>query len=498
VDLGAIAAAGYEEVKTSRPPRVAILPTGTELVPIGSALKAGDILEYNSLVLAAQVKTWGGTPTRYPIIPDNMDTICRFVEEAAKDHDLILLNAGSSAGAEDFSAQVVEKLGLILVHGVAVRPGHPVILGLVNRNGPSSGQADDRTNPKQIPVIGVPGYPVSAALTGEIFVEPLLAKWLGRNQLELPMTQARLTHKITSPGGDDDYVRVVLGKVGENCLASPLSRGAGIITSLVRADGIVILPQGVQGAEAGEMVDIHLYRPQAELEHTIFCVGSHDMTIDILAQLLSEHDRRLVSANVGSLGGLIALKRGEAHIAGSHLLDPETGDYNLKYIRQYLNGVPVNIYGFVGRKQGLMLKRGNPKGIHGLEDLTRKGVRFINRQRGAGTRVLLDYQLSIGRIKISTIQGYDQEEYTHLGVAAAVASGRADCGLGIPAAAQSLNLDFIPLFDEIYQLIIPRKFAGTSLLSPLFDVIRSSQFKRRVADMPGYDVSRLGILVAEI
>jgi len=498
VDLGAIAAAGYQEVKTSRPPRVAILPTGTELVPIGSTLKAGDILEYNSLVLAAQVRTWGGTPTRYPIIPDNMDTICRFVEEAAKGHDLILLNAGSSAGAEDYSAQVVEKLGLLLVHGVAIRPGHPVILGLVNRNGPSSGQADDRTSPKQIPIIGVPGYPVSAALTGEIFVEPLLAKWLGRNQMELPMTQARLTHKITSPGGDDDYVRVVLGKVGENRLASPLSRGAGIITSLVRADGIVILPQGVQGAEAGEMVDIHLYRSQVELEHTIFCVGSHDMTIDILAQLLSEHDRRLVSANVGSLGGLIALKRGEAHIAGSHLLDPETGDYNLKYIRQYLSEVPVNIYGFVGRKQGLMLKRGNPKGIHGLEDLTRKGVRFINRQRGAGTRVLLDYQLSINRIKVSTIQGYDQEEYTHLGIAAAVASGRADCGLGIPAAAQSLNLDFIPLFDEIYQLIIPRKFAETSLLSPLFYLIRSSQFKRTVADMPGYDVSRMGILEAEV
>jgi len=498
VDLGAIAAAGYQEVKTSRPPRVAILPTGTELVPIGSPLKAGDILEYNSLVLAAQVKTWGGTPTRYPIIPDNLDTICRFVEEAAKAHDLILLNAGSSAGAEDFSAQVVEKLGLLLVHGVAVRPGHPVILGLIALNGPSSGQADDHMGPRRIPIIGIPGYPVSAALTGEIFVEPLLAKWLGRNQLELPVTQARLTHKITSPGGDDDYVRVVLGKVGENRLASPLSRGAGIITSLVKADGIVILPQGVQGAEAGEMVDIHLYRPQAELEHTIFCVGSHDMTIDILAQLLSEHDRRLISANVGSLGGLIALKRGEAHIAGSHLLDPETGDYNLKYIRQYLSGVPINIYGFVGRKQGLMFKRGNPKGIHGLEDLNRKGVRFINRQRGAGTRVLLDYQLSKSRMKVSTIQGYDQEEYTHLGVAAAVASGRADCGLGIPAAAQSLDLDFIPLFDEIYQLIIPRQFVETLLLSPLFDVIRSSQFRRSVADLPGYDVNRMGILEAEV
>ena len=498
VDLGAIAAAGYHEVKTSRPPRVAILPTGTELVPLGSTLKAGDILEYNSLVLAAQVKTWGGTPTRYSIIPDNMDMICKFVEEAAQSHDLVLLNAGSSAGAEDFSSKVVEKLGTLLVHGVAVRPGHPVILGLINLMGSSSGPLDNSTSPKQIPIIGIPGYPVSAALTGEIFVEPLLAKWLGRNQLELPVEQARLTHKITSPGGDDDYVRVVLGKVGEKKLASPLSRGAGIITSLVRADGIVILPQGVQGAEAGDIVDIHLYRSQAELERTIFCVGSHDMTIDLLAQFLSEHDRRLISANVGSQGGLIALKRGEAHLAGSHLLDPETGAYNLKYIHQYLRGVPVNIYGFVGRKQGLMIKEGNPKGIHGLEDLTRKGVRFINRQRGAGTRVLLDYQLSKSRIEVNLIQGFNQEEYTHLGVAAAVASGRADCGLGIPAAAQSLNLDFIPLFDEIYQLIIPKMFVETLLLSPLFDVIKSYQFKQAVADMPGYDVNEMGILVAEV
>ncbi|MBE3067838.1 MAG: molybdopterin biosynthesis protein, partial [Chloroflexi bacterium] len=347
VDLGALAASGHQSVKVARKPRVAILPTGTELVPLGSDLKAGDILEYNSLVLAAQVKVWGGIPTRFPITPDNFDVICARVAEAACEHDLILLNAGSSAGSEDFSAQVVEKLGTLLVHGVAVRPGHPVILGMVSLQGatevsdeatplleeigcPSGTMLSSKERPPRnnIPIIGVPGYPVSAALTGEIFVEPLIAKWTGRQPQELPVEQAYLTRKITSPSGDDDYVRVAVGKVGDKLLAAPLARGAGVISSLVRADGLVLLPRGVQGAEAGEVVDVHLYRSRAELDRTIFCIGSHDMTLDLLAQFLSEHNRRLASANVGSQGGLIALKRGEAHLAGSHLLDPETGEYN--------------------------------------------------------------------------------------------------------------------------------------------------------------------------
>jgi len=498
VDLGAIAAAGYQEIKITRRPRVAIIPTGTELVPLGSNLKPGDILEFNSLVLSAQVKVWGGLPTRYSIIPDNFEKICACVEEASQNHDLILLNAGSSAGTEDFSAKVVEKLGTLLVHGVALRPGHPVILGLICVNNSRAVQTGIETRPGKIPIIGVPGFPVSAALTGEIFVEPLLAKWLGRNPLELSVEPALLTRKITSPGGDDDYVRVVVGKVGAKTFAAPLARGAGIITSLVRADGLVILPRGVQGAEAGEVVDVHLYRSRHEIERTIFCIGSHDMTIDLLAQFLAEQDRRLASANVGSQGGLIALKRGEAHLAGSHLLDPESGEYNLKYIRQYLNGIPVKVYGFVGRQQGLMTKKGNPKGIYSLDDLARSGVSFVNRQRGAGTRLLLDYQLSKKGIAVAVIHGYDQEEYTHLGVAAAVASGRADCGLGIPAAAQSLDLNFIPLFEETYQLIIPNIFADSVLLKPLFDVMNSHKFQQAVAKMPGYDISTMGSLIAEV
>lgn len=495
-DLGALAASGHTEVKVARRPRVAILPTGSELVPLGTELKAGDILEYNSLVLAAQAKAMGAAPTRYSITADNFDRICERVQEAARGHDMILLNAGSSAGAEDFSARVVEKLGALLVHGVAVRPGHPVILGTVQRP-LDSGPTDSRPSTPHIPIIGVPGYPVSAALTVDIFAEPILAHWQGRRPLVLPEQQAILTRKIVSPPGDDDYVRVAVGRVGEKLLAAPLSRGAGVITSLVRADGLVVLPRGEQGAEAGQSVSVRLYRSPSELDRTIFCIGSHDVILDLLAQYLSDHDRRFVSANVGSQGGLVALRRGEAHLAGSHLLDPETGEYNLAYLKQYLPGVPIKLVTLVGREQGLLVRRGNPKGLKSLGDLIRPRVQFVNRQRGAGTRVLLDYSLNRLGIAAENILGYNQEEYTHLGVAAAIASGRADCGLGIPAAAQALDLDFVPLFSERYDLVIPKEYADSPLLAPLFGVLADDGFRRAVSSLPGYDVTAMGNVILE-
>ncbi|HSO14174.1 MAG TPA: molybdopterin biosynthesis protein [Anaerolineales bacterium] len=488
VDLGAIAAAGHQEIKVARKPKVAILPTGTELVPIGSSLKAGDIIEYNSLVLAAQVKAMGGEPTRFPIIKDDFDLICQRVAEAARDHDLVLLNAGSSAGAEDFSARVVEKLGQLLVHGVAVRPGHPVILGLVSLETDTS---------HLTPIIGVPGYPVSAALTIDIFVEPLMATWLGRRPNELPTETAILTRKIVSPAGDDDFVRVAVGKVGDKLLAAPLSRGAGVITSLVQADGLALIPSGTQGMEAGEKVQVRLYRSKVEIEKTILSIGSHDLTLDLMAQFLAQHDRRLASANVGSQGGLVALRRGEAHFAGSHLLDPQTGEYNIPYIRQYMPNIPVKVLALVGREQGLIVKKGNPKGIKNLGDLSRHDVQFVNRQRGAGTRVLLDYHLKLMRVPQSSIEDYSQEEYTHLGVAASVASGRADCGLGIAAAAQALDLDFIPLFQERYDLVIPKQFADDNLLAPLFELLVDSAFRKAVSQLMGYDVSVMGTIILE-
>jgi len=484
VDLGACAGSGNHALMVARRPRVAILPTGTELRPVGIPVASGDIIEYNSVVLAAQVRAWGGEPTRLPIIPDEFEIIQDAVLDAAKAHDLVLLLSGSSAGSEDFSARVVAALGELLVHGVAVRPGHPVILGML---------ADGA---RRVPVIGVPGYPVSAALTGEIFVEPLLARWLGRPAFEPEALEAEIARKITSPAGDDDYLRVVVGSVGARTLAAPISRGAGVISSLVRADGIVIIPKGSQGLAAGERVTVRLYRSPKEIARTILAIGSHDVALDLMARFIV--GRRLASANVGSLGGLAALGRGEAHLAGSHLLDPATGEYNVKYLREYLPSVPVVLVGFVGREQGLMVRAGNPKGLAGFRDLARPEVRFVNRQRGAGTRVLLDYELMRAGVAVESVTGYEQEEYTHLAVAAAVASGRADCGLGIPAAARALGLDFVPLAQERYDLVIPRAHYESVLLAPLRDVMQNSGFRYAVASLPGYDTSPMGNIFAEL
>jgi putative molybdopterin biosynthesis protein len=488
VDLGVIAASGERWIEVSRKPRVAVIPTGSELVEIGKEIKSGSIIEYNSLVLAGQIEQWGGAAVRFPIVSDDKEQIKNIVKRAAEEFDLVLINAGSSAGSEDFTASVVAELGKLLVHGVAVRPGHPVILGII---------ANQSRN-KWVPVIGIPGYPVSAALTGEIFVEPLIAQWTGRQPFKPQEIRAYLTKKVTSPAGDDDYLRVAVGEIDGKFMAAPLTRGAGVISSLVKADGISIIERGKQGLEAGSQITVRLYRPITELSSTILAIGSHDISLDILSQHLSKYNRRLVSANVGSLGGLLAIKRGEAHLAGSHLLDPETGDYNTTYIQKYLPGEPVRLMVWLYRLQGLIVKKGNPKNIHSLADLTQSGLTYVNRQRGSGTRILLDYQATKLGIKMENVQGYDNEEYTHLGVGVAVASGRADCGLGIAAAADALDLDFVELFEERYDLVIPIRFLDNDFLDPIFDLAQNQQFRTEISQLAGYDTKEMGKIIDDI
>ncbi len=483
VDLGAAAGSGHDSLSVRIRPRVAVIPTGSELVPRGTLPKPGEIIEYNSLVLAAQLEDWGAAPTRLPVVQDDPEAIRAVVSEAARNFDLILLNAGSSAGTEDHTAAVVSSLGELLVHGVAIRPGHPVILGMLKGD---------------VPIIGVPGYPASAALTGEIFVQPLIRHWLGLAESDERQIEAVLTRKVHSSLGDDEYLRVSVGKVGDKVVAAPLSRGAGVITSLVRADGIVQIPAGIQGYAAGTPVQVRLYRTPEEIERTILAIGSHDLTLDLIAQHLSTRGMRLSSASVGSLGGLVALGRGEAHLAGSHLLDPETGEYNLSYIRKHLPGTAVIVVGLVRRWQGLILGHGNPKDIQNLQDLAHEDVIYVNRQRGAGTRVLLDYQLSQLKLDPESIEGYGREEFTHLAVAAAVASGRADCGLGIQAAAVALGLDFLPLFSERYDLVIPKVHFDSELLAPLLEILVSGSFANDVNELSGYDLERPGEILAEV
>ena len=498
VDLGALAGSGHVTVGVYQRPRVAIIPTGSELVsltgdpaPAGleedAKLRAGQIVEYNSIVLAAQVSDWGGVPTRWPIVPDELAAIETAVQSAAAAHDLVLVNAGSSAGSEDYTAHIVQKMGELLVHGVAVRPGHPVILGILKPE-------EDPRSARYVPVIGVPGYPVSAALTGEIFVEPLLAQWQGQQAMVRPVIEGTLTRKTMSHTGDDDYVRVSVGKVGDKIMVTPISRGAGVISSLVRADGILQIPRFSEGQNAGDKVTVQLYRTVQEIEQTIVAIGSHDLTLDLLAQFLAEKEGgfRLMSANVGSLGGLVALRRGEAHLAGAHLLDPDTGVYNESYIHRYVPEQEIVVVTLVGREQGWIVPPGNPKGLSGWSDAANPDVQLVNRQRGAGTRLLLDYELGQLGIDPTQVRGYEREEYTHLAVAAAVASGVADAGLGIRAAARALELDFVPMAAEQYELVLPVEFYESALLLPLLDLLHDARFKQAVNALPGYDTVPMG------
>ncbi|MSQ26309.1 MAG: molybdopterin biosynthesis protein [Dehalococcoidia bacterium] len=483
-DIGAIAAAGMSHVIVRRKPRVAILPTGSELVAVGGSPQPGQIIEYNSLMLAAQVTQWGGAPQRLPPLPDDRNKLRDALLHAVADSDVVVINAGSSAGSRDFTAPVVQEAGELLVHGVAVRPGHPVVLGLV----------------RGVPVLGIPGYPASAVVTSEMFLQPLLTRLLGLPAPAPSTVDAVMTRKILSPMGEDEFLRVTLGMVDGRLVAAPLPRGAGIIMSLVRADGLAHIPRFSEGIAAGAPVTVHLRRPLAEIERAIVAIGSHDVTLDLLASHLQRHTpgTRLSSSNAGSLGGLLALQRAEAHLAGTHLLDEATGEYNRSFVNRYVAGQGVLLVTLAHRVQGLMLAKGNPLGIASLADLSRPDVTFVNRQRGSGTRVLLDYRLKQLGLAPQSIRGYEREEYTHLAVAAAVASGAAATGLGVLAAARALALDFLPIATERYDLAIPRRHYNSERLAPLRAVLASDSFQRDVLALGGYDLSAMGHVVAEI
>jgi putative molybdopterin biosynthesis protein len=486
VDVAACAAAGVIEVGVRRAPLVVIVPTGDEIRPIGTDPAPGEILDTNSLMLAAQAREVGCETRITDIVPDDPRAITAALRSAAHDADLVILIAGSSAGRDDYTAQVVADAGRLAVHGVAVRPGHPVVLGTVTG---LSG------NKPATPVLGAPGYPVSAALTFEIFAAPMLAELEGAAPRERPVTTARLARKLPSAIGMDDWVRVRLGRVDDDIIATPLSRGAGVLTSLVRADGLLLVPSGIEGHHAGEQVRVELLRGLAEIRRTIVAIGSHDLVLDLAASWLRAADPliTLASSNVGSLGGLVALRDGLCHIAGSHLLDPATGEYTLPYVEKLLGGqTDVAVIRLVQRDQGLIVAPGNPLNLAGLDDLTRPNLRYVNRQRGAGTRALLDHQLAQRDIQPMAISGYSREEHTHLAVAAAIAAGRADTGLGILAAAKAFELDFIPVAQEPYDLVLRHTNQTQELLAPLWALLERAEFREAVEALGGYSCAQTG------
>lgn len=483
-DMGALLGAGVVAVDVFARPKVWIQPTGTELIAAERAgeAKEGQIIEFNGTVLSGLVRECGGEPLLQGIVPDDYASLKERIREAVSSPaDIVLINAGSSAGSEDFTSAIIEELGTVLVHGVTMMPGKPTILGIIEGK----------------PIVGVPGYPVSAIVAFEQFVRPLIYTLQGMPAPVFPEVEAILGRKMPSKLGLEEFVRVILGRVQGKLIAMPLQRGAGIITSLTRADGLLRIPQDLEGIEVNETVRVRLLRPEHELENTLVMIGSHDNTIDVLANELKKRDSRihLSSSNVGSLGGLMAIRRGQAHLAGSHLLDTETGGYNHAYVEKYLKGIPLRLVQLAKRQQGLLLRAGNPKNILGIQDLLREDVTFINRQAGSGTRILLDYSLQQLGISPEGIRGYEQEEFTHMAVAVNVLSGRADAGMAIYASARALDLDFIPVAEERYDLVIPESGWDDSKLRLLREIIVSETFRQTVTSLGGYDVSESGTVM---
>jgi putative molybdopterin biosynthesis protein len=482
VDIGAMLAGGLTEIEVRKKPRVVIIPTGSELVEPGSKPRKGNIIESNSRIFEGLITEWGGETIRFSIVPDAIEELKKSVLEAVRAGDLVLINAGASAGKRDFTAPVISELGDIILHGLSIKPGKPMILGWVHNK----------------PVLGIPGYPVSAYITLELFAKPLIHRWQGMQVKESETIRAKLSRQVASSLGMEEFLRVKVGKVGDHIIASPVARGAGVLMSLVRADGFLKIPAMSEGLAAGTDVNIKLLREKSEIANTLVCIGSHDNSLDVLANFLKKRhpELSLSSAHVGSLGGLIALQRKEAHMAGTHLLDEKTGEYNIPFVKKLLKQRKIILVNLVYRQQGLLVLKGNPKNIQGFKELQRSDIRFINRQAGSGTRLLTDKYIKELNINAQTIDGYEREEYTHMGIASAVLSGIADTGLGIFAASQALGLDFIPVAKERYDLAILEEFYTSDMIQKLLDLIQNdTEFKDTVKTLGGYDITDMGKVI---
>jgi putative molybdopterin biosynthesis protein len=484
IDLGALLATGLTEIKVQKMPAVLVIPTGSELVQPGEPLQPGNIIEFNSRVLAGYLFEWGLQAERSPIVTDKPAALKKAIIDAVDRYDLVIVNAGASAGSRDHTAGVIEELGDIVLHGVNIKPGKPVILGIV----------------KGKPVIGLPGYTISAVITLNLFVRNLADTLLGMQSPPAKTLKATLARPLSSKLGVEEFIRVKLGQVGDTMMATPAGRGAGAVMSLVQADGFLRVPAHSEGIGPGEKVKIELLRDEHEIQNTLVFIGSHDNILDVLANLLHRQRPicRLSSAHVGSMGGIMAIKRSEAHLAGTHLLDEETGEYNIPYIKKFLPDVPLQLINLTYREQGLLVPRGNPLDIKGFQDLARREVRFINRQRGAGTRLLTDMHLGRLGINPEQVNGYEREEYTHMNVASAIASNNVDTGLAIRAAAVALDLDFIPVAQERYDIILPKAFLHDPKVIALLQTIRENEeFRRTVAGLGGYDLRDCGMVIYE-
>ncbi|MDD4725725.1 MAG: molybdopterin biosynthesis protein [Tissierellia bacterium] len=474
IDLGSLISGGIEKIKVIKKPIVGILPTGSEIVQNVADIEDGKIIDSNSKVFEGMVKELGGVANRYAPQIDDFDLLKKDVLKAIEENDILLIGAGSSAGTRDYSVKLIEELGQVIIHGLAMKPGKPTILGII----------------KGKPVIGIPGYPVSAFLVMDVFVKPLIQKYIGLDEVETGYIKAQLSRRVVSSLKHKELVRVNLGLVNEKLIATPLSSGAGVSMSLVKADGIAIIPRNVEGVEAGEILDVELFKPLSTVRKSLVSIGSHDLIMDVIGDMHS-----LTSSHVGSLGGIMAIKRGECHIAPIHLLDMETGEYNISYVKKYFPNEKMALIKGVQRQQGFIVQKGNPMNIKGFKDLVENEVVYVNRQKGAGTRVLLDYHLGLNNIDSSKIRGYERELNTHMSVAAAVKTGSATTGLGVYSAAKAMDLDFVEVAFEDYDFLIKCDLLEDERIKKFIQIIKSAEFKDILRSLGGYGFRNTGEII---
>lgn len=467
---GAFLAGGVTAVNVKKHPLVGIISTGDEIVEPTESPEKGEIIEFNSTIFSSMLREWNAESKIYGIVKDKKDLLAEAISKAANECDIVLVLAGSSAGRDDYTSSIISQLGEVIVHGIAAKPGKPAVLGIIGST----------------PVIGLPGYPVSAIVVMEEFVKPLVDIYYNRIAKNEETLTATLSKRVVSSLKYKEYVRVSLGKIGENFFAVPLPRGAGVITSFTKAAGIIEIPQNCEGINAGETVTVRLLKDKSEIENSLIITGSHDPIIDEIADILQKKKCgfSVISSHVGSMGALTAVKNCQAHMGAVHLLDGKSGTYNETYLKQYFpDGGAVLVKG-IGRVQGLMVRKGNPCNIKEFPDIINHT--YINRQRGAGTRVLFDYLLKKYSISPDKINGYRNEEFTHTAVAALIAAGNADTGMGIYSSAKMYGLDFIPICNEEYDFLIGEDFIDSPMVKDFLKILKSNEFKKRLDEMGGY------------
>ena len=466
-EVGALATYGIEDLEVLSI-KAGLIPTGSELVPFGTHPLPGQVVESNTVMAEAMLRQMGVTCQRYPPVVDDPALIRQTLHKAVEENEFVIVSAGSSAGTRDYTADIIADLGEVLVHGVAIKPGKPVILGRI------SGK----------PIIGMPGYPLSA-LTVLRELVPALIRRFGLPVAEPETIKASLTTSIHKEIGSDEFVLCSLGKVGDRWVSSPQSRGAGVQMSAVRANAYVRVPAGGEGWEAGEVVPGILTVSRSDASKALLVTGSHDPVIDELTNLLQQNSVEIHSTHVGSMGGILALKRDECHAAPVHLLAGD-GEYNVPYLKKYIPGEEMLLLCVAERQQGIVSKSGLT-----LDEIP--GHTFINRQKGSGTRMLLDYELKRRGISSGSIPGYDYEATTHIAVALAVKSGEADAGMCVYSAAKALGLSFVPVASERYELAIRSRHLKDPRVMALCDAISSSPFKEILRRMGGYDTKETGV-----